>query len=213
MGKFVEFYGPGVKALSLADRGTIANMAPEYGATCGFFLWMMTLDYLRLSGRDEATLTMCADTTKHRDCSTLQTPLTQASPIPYLWILRPSCPLWQVQRPQDRITLDNMKGAFETSLTAPVGHSGHGLGAGNTQDSISVAGTDYELSHGDVVIAAITSCTNTSNPGVMIAAVLVARARALGLTSSLGSSPHWGLALSGDRVLQQDDGRPFRHGL
>ena len=155
VGKFVEFYGPGVKALSLADRATIANMAPEYGATCGFFpVDEVTLDYLRLSGRDEAHidnvrryykaqgLFHTADTPDPSFTDTLSLDLATVVPS-----------LAGPKRPQDRITLDNMKGAFETSLTAPVGHSGQGLGAGNTQDSISVAGTDYELSHGDVVIA------------------------------------------------------------
>ena len=210
VGKFVEFYGPGVKALSLADRATIANMAPEYGATCGFFpVDEVTLDYLRLSGRDEAHidnvrryykaqgLFHTADTPDPSFTDTLSLDLATVVPS-----------LAGPKRPQDRITLDNMKGAFETSLTAPVGHSGHGLGAGNTQDSISVAGTDYELSHGDVVIAAIT-CTNTSNPGVMIAAGLVARKARFGTQAALGQALIKAWLSSGDRVLRKRiDGRP-----
>ena len=203
VGKFVEFYGPGVKALSLADRATIANMAPEYGATCGFFpVDEVTLDYLRLSGRDEAHidnvrryykaqgLFHTADTPDPSFTDTLSLELGAVVPS-----------LAGPKRPRDRITLDNMKGAFETSLTAPVGHSGHGLNAENTQDHIKVAGTDYELTHGDVVIAAITSCTNTSNPGVMIAAGLVARkARALGLSVKPWVKPSLG---PGSRVVTE----------
>ena len=203
VGKFVEFYGPGVKELSLADRATIANMAPEYGATCGFFpVDEVTLDYLRLSGRDAdhidnvrryykaQGLFHTADTPDPSFTDTLSLDLSTVVPS-----------LAGPKRPQDRITLDNMKSAFETSLTAPVGHSGHGLAADQTQASIPVADTDYELSHGDVVIAAITSCTNTSNPGVMIAAGLVARkARALGLSVKPWVKPSLG---PGSRVVTE----------
>ena len=158
------------------DRATIANMAPEYGATCGFFpVDEVTLDYLRLSYRSDELVENVrryytaqgmfhtADTPDPVFTSTLELDLSTIEPFF-------SIP----KRPQDRITLSGMASAFEASLTAPVGHSGHGLNSEDTDKSVAVAGTDYELNHGDVVIAAITSCTNTSNPGVMLAAGLVA---------------------------------------
>ena len=201
--KFVEFYGEGMKKLSLADRATIANMAPEYGATCGFFpVDEVTLDYLRLSGRSDDLVENVrryytaqgmfhtADTPDPTFTSTLELDLSTIQPS-----------LAGPKRPQDRITLRDMSSAFETSLTAPVGHSGHGLNAEDTDKSVSVAGTDYELNHGDVVIAAITSCTNTSNPGVMLAAGLVARkARALGLSIKPWVKPSLG---PGSRVVTE----------
>ncbi len=201
--KFVEFYGEGMKKLSLADRATIANMAPEYGATCGFFpVDEVTLDYLRLSGRSDELVENVrryytaqgmfhtADTPEPKFTSTLELDLSTIEPS-----------LAGPKRPQDRITLSNMASAFETALTAPVGHSGHGLSAEDTQKSVAVAGTDYQLNHGDVVIAAITSCTNTSNPGVMLAAGLVARkARQLGLDIKPWVKPSLG---PGSRVVTE----------
>ena len=192
--KFVEFYGEGMKKLSLADRATIANMAPEYGATCGFFpVDEVTLDYLRLSGRSDELVENVrryytaqgmfhtADTPDPVFTSTLELDLSTIEPS-----------LAGPKRPQDRITLSGMASAFETSLTAPVGNSGHGLNSEDTDKSVAVAGTDYELNHGDVVIAAITSCTNTSNPGVMLAAGLVARNYALGsVHQTLGETFSW----------------------
>ncbi len=186
VGKFVEFFGPGMEALTLADRATIANMAPEYGATCGFFpVDQATLDYLLLSGRDpehvenvrryyvEQGLFHTADAPDPRFSAILELDLGTVDPA-----------LAGPKRPQDRIPLSAMASRFEESLTAPVGHSGHGLSPERVQHEEPVEGTDYTLSHGDVVIAAITSCTNTSNPSVMIAAGLVAKkARALGLTT------------------------------
>jgi aconitate hydratase len=201
--KFVEFYGEGMKKLSLADRATIANMAPEYGATCGFFpVDEVTLDYLRLSGRSDELVENVrryytaqgmfhtADTPEPKFTSTLELDLSTIEPS-----------LAGPKRPQDRITLSNMASAFETALTAPVGHSGHGVSAEDTQKSVAVAGTDYQLNHGDVVIAAITSCTNTSNPGVMLAAGLVARkARQLGLDIKPWVKPSLG---PGSRVVTE----------
>jgi aconitate hydratase len=185
VGKFVEFYGPGLEHLTLADRATIANMAPEYGATCGFFpVDEVTLDYLRLSGRDEQHienvkryyteqgLFYVESKPDPEFTSTLELDLSTVEPS-----------LAGPKRPQDRIALSDMAPKFEEYLTAPVGHRGHGVPADRTQHSEPVAGQDYTLSHGDVVIAAITSCTNTSNPSVMIAAGLVAKkARELGIT-------------------------------
>ena len=177
VGKFVEFFGPGMKALSLADRATIANMAPEYGATCGFFpVDERTLDYLRLTGRDEdhvdnveryyraQGLFHADDTPEPQFTATLELDLGDVEPA-----------LAGPKRPQDRVDLSAMKEHFLGSLTAPVGHSGHGLDATQLTSEAEVEGAEYTLTHGDVVIAAITSCTNTSNPSVMLAAGLLAR--------------------------------------
>ncbi len=184
--KFVEFYGSGLDSLPLADRATIANMAPEYGATCGFFpVDDQTLAYLRLSGRDEAHvrnvesyykaqgLFRTSDTPDPVFTDTLELDLGDVDPA-----------MAGPKRPQDRVNLSAMKSHFQASLTKPLGHAGHGLSEGELGTKVEVAGTDFSLRHGDVVIAAITSCTNTSNPAVMLAAGLVARnAVAKGLTA------------------------------
>jgi aconitate hydratase len=175
--KFVEFYGPGLDALALADRATIANMAPEYGATCGFFpVDHQTLAYLRLSGRDEAHvrnveayyraqgLFRTAETPDPEFSDTLELDLGDVEPA-----------LAGPKRPQDRVNLSDMKSHYRTSLTAKLGHHGHGLKPEQLATRVSVESQDYTLGHGDVVIAAITSCTNTSNPAVMLSAGLLAR--------------------------------------
>ena len=186
VGKFVEFYGEGTRQLTLADRATIANMAPEYGATCGFFaVDDVTLEYLRLTGRDddhvanveryyrEQGLFASADAPVPDFTDTLTLDLGTVQPA-----------LAGPKRPMDRVDLASMQPHFKKSLTAKLGLHGHGVDPKNTGASGAVAGADYSLSHGDVVIAAITSCTNTSNPSVMMAAGLVARkARALGLNT------------------------------
>ncbi len=178
VGKFVEFYGPGLDQLSLADRATIANMAPEYGATCGFFpIDAETLSYLRLSGRDARTITLVESYAKEqgmwrdakspppRFSTTLQLDLGTVEPS-----------LAGPRRPQDRTSMTALGQAMEAELHA------QGLGAGQDR-GVQIPGTDVHLHHGDIVIAAITSCTNTSNPAVMLGAGLVARkARALGLS-------------------------------
>ena len=170
VGKFVEFYGEGLDHLTLADQATIANMAPEYGATCGFFpIDDETLNYLRFTGRDEHRVNLVEAYAKEqglwRDTNapdpefTTTLELDLQSVVPAI-----SGP----KRPQDRIALTDAKSAFQTLEP--------------DHKSVPVAGADHDLSNGDVVIAAITSCTNTSNPAVMMAAGLVARkARALGL--------------------------------
>jgi aconitate hydratase len=184
VGKFVEFYGSGMKGLSLADRATIANMAPEYGATCGFFpVDEVTLDYLRLTGRDDEHIANVESyyraqglfhTGEANDPSfTDHLSLDLGTVVPAL-----AGP----KRPQDRVNLTDMQSHFQQSLKDPAGHSGHGVAADRIDFRVAVTGSDYDLGHGDIVIAAITSCTNTSNPGVMLTAGLVARkARALGL--------------------------------
>ena len=186
VGKFVEFFGEGMVALSLADRATIANMAPEYGATCGFFpVDERTMEYLRLTGREEAAvqgveafakaqgLWYNSEDAEKSYTAVLELDLSTVEPA-----------LAGPKRPQDRVDLNNMKSHFAHSLTHEVGHQGHGLQASdlNRGDIVERDGEMYDLNHGDVVIAAITSCTNTSNPDVMLAAGLIARkARNLGL--------------------------------
>jgi aconitate hydratase len=192
--KFVEFFGPGVAELSLPDRATIANMAPEYGATCGFFpIDRVTIDYLRQTARDEHDIELTEAYAKANDLwwqpgkpdpvftSVLE--LDLASVVPSL-----AGP----KRPQDRVELTAMQNTFKKALTAPIGPKGLGIDPSKTAATGTVRhtterpgekpGTTSAIGHGAVVIAAITSCTNTSNPDVMLAAGLVARkARALGL--------------------------------
>jgi aconitate hydratase len=180
VGKFVEFFGPGLDDLPLADRATIANMAPEYGATCGFFpVDRITLDYLRLTGRDTHRVALveayCREQGMWRDASTPDPLFTDTLELD-LSTVQPS--LAGPKRPQDRVPLKDAAVAFRTELTKSLG-----VPANEAGTRVKVAGKNYEIGHGDVVIAAITSCTNTSNPSVMVAAGLVARkARALGLT-------------------------------
>jgi aconitate hydratase len=187
VGKFVEFFGPGMKALSLADRATIANMAPEYGATCGFFpVDERTLDYLRLTGREDAAVAGVEAYAKAQglwygegDAEKSYTALLELN-------LNDVVPaLAGPKRPQDRVDLNAMKSHFVESLTHELGHQGHGLKQAELSKGaiVEMNGEMFDLNHGDVVIAAITSCTNTSNPGVMLAAGLLARkARQRGLT-------------------------------
>ena len=186
VGKFVEFFGEGMVALSLADRATIANMAPEYGATCGFFpVDERTTEYLRLTGRDEEAVQGVESFAKAQglwynseDAEKSYTAVLELD----LSTVEPA--LAGPKRPQDRVDLKSMKSHFVHSLTHEVGHQGHGLEPSDLNRGAIVErdGHIYDLNHGDVVIAAITSCTNTSNPDVMLAAGLVARkARNLGL--------------------------------
>ncbi len=185
VGKFVEFYGSGLAALSLPDRATIANMAPEYGATCGFFpVDQTTLDYMLLSGREPSHV---EDVKRYLSAQGLfytdstPDPLFTSSLALDLSTVEPS--LAGPKRPQDRVSLSEMKSHWRESLNAPIGHQGHGIDSSQNDASAAIAGRDAELEHGDVVIAAITSCTNTSNPSVMIAAGLLARnARDRGLS-------------------------------
>jgi len=178
VGKFVEFYGSGLDELALADRATIANMAPEYGATCGFFpVDDITLGYLRLSGRDEHRIKLVEAYAKAQGLwRTGVDPVFTDTLELDLGTVQPS--LAGPKRPQDRVLLKDAAGAFTAELT-----KGLGVPTADAGKKAAVAGKNYEITHGDVVIAAITSCTNTSNPYVLVAAGLVARkARALGLT-------------------------------
>jgi aconitate hydratase len=177
--KFVEFYGPGLAEMSLADRATIANMAPEYGATCGFFpVDDETLAYLRRTGRSPAEVDLVERYTKEQGLFR-----TAATPDPVftdtleldLATVEPS--LAGPKRPHDRVALAAMKESFRKALTAPVKERGFGLASEDVGRSLSfeLRGKKAELRHGSVVIAAITSCTNTSNPSVMLGAGLLAR--------------------------------------
>jgi aconitate hydratase len=178
VGRFVEYFGPGLDALTLADRATLANMAPEYGATCGFFpIDAKTIDYLKLSGRDADTVALVEAYAKAqglwREAHTPDPVFTDVLELD-LATVQPS--LAGPRRPQDKVLLGDVKSAFEQELAGGYGK------AEKMGQRVPVAGANYDIGHGDVVIAAITSCTNTSNPSVLVAAGLVARkARALGL--------------------------------
>lgn len=179
VGKFVEFFGEGVANMSLADRATLANMAPEYGATMGFFpIDSETLDYLSRTGRTDEEVQLVEAYMKEQGIF-----LNTDSAVPTftrtlkldLATIEPS--LAGPKRPQDRIALSEMKKAFNDSLSAPVGFKGFGLDQAALNRTVTVQdnGHTTDLQHGSVVIAAITSCTNTSNPSVMIAAGLLAK--------------------------------------
>jgi aconitate hydratase len=180
VGRFVEFYGPGVSALSLADRATIANMAPEYGATCGFFpVDHKTLDYLRLTGRTEEQIALVEAYAKAQGLWLLPDadPVFTDTLALDMSSVQPS--LAGPKRPQDKVLLSELDEEFVANFTREYGHD-----AAELPQRFPVAGGGHDIGHGDVVIAAITSCTNTSNPSVLVAAGLVARkARALGLDS------------------------------
>ncbi|MCK9542233.1 MAG: aconitate hydratase AcnA [Novosphingobium sp.] len=167
VGRFVEYYGPGLASLTLADRATLANMAPEYGATCGFFgIDDKTLDYLRLTGREESQIALVEAYAKEQGfwidpavepifSSTLELDLSTVVPS-----------LAGPKRPQDRVSLPDVDDVFNSDMAnvykkAPA--------------RVPVQGKDFDIGDGDVTIAAITSCTNTSNPGVLVAAGLVAK--------------------------------------
>jgi len=206
VGKFVEFYGPGLSTLPLPDRATIANMAPEYGATCGFFpVDAETLSYLRFTGRPEALVELVERYTKEQGLfRTDDTPEPLFSDTLELDLGDVEPSLAGPRRPQDRVPLSQSKQTWRTNLVSMLemglrpGYDeervrrwlGEGGSAAKPAPEIVAPepdadpfehvavrdnGHSYELTHGDVVIAAITSCTNTSNPAVMMAAGLVAR--------------------------------------
>jgi len=167
--KFVEFYGPGLQHLSLADRATIANMAPEYGATCGFFpIDAETIRYLNFSGRDPKRVALVEAYAKEqgmwRDASSPDPVFTDSLDLD-LGTVESS--LAGPKRPQDRVPLGKVKDSYEAAYKEAPGEK--------STKPVPVAGTNFAIDHGAVVIAAITSCTNTSNPSVLIAAGLVAK--------------------------------------
>jgi len=178
VGKFVEFYGPGLDYLSLEDQATIANMAPEYGATCGFFpVDTDTLSYLTTSGRTADRIALVEAYSKaqgmFRETSSPDPVFTDTLELDLSAVV-PS--ISGPKRPQDRLVLAEAKDKFAASLVKDF--------AKTDDPRVAVEGEDFSIGHGDVVIAAITSCTNTSNPSVLVAAGLVARkARELGLNS------------------------------
>ncbi|MFC4294248.1 aconitate hydratase AcnA [Novosphingobium tardum] len=169
VGRFVEYFGPGLASLSLADRATLANMAPEYGATCGFFgIDEKTIEYMRLTGREESQIALVEAYAKEQGfwlsadmpdpifTDTLE--LDMASVVPSL-----AGP----KRPQDKVPLTQVDDVFNDDLAKVYKHSGF--------KRVPIDGAGHDIGDGDVVIAAITSCTNTSNPGVLVAAGLVAK--------------------------------------
>jgi len=179
VGKFVEFYGPGLEGMSLPDRATIGNMAPEYGATMGFFpVDKETIRYMRFTGRSEEVIERTEaylraqglfhdeDTHEPEYTDTLELDLGSVVPS-----------LAGPKRPQDRVPLTEMKGTFKDALVAPVNDRGFELSpeALVRKGTVGTNGGSYQIGHGAVVIAAITSCTNTSNPSVLVAAGLVAK--------------------------------------
>ncbi|CAD8161215.1 unnamed protein product [Paramecium octaurelia] len=174
VGKFVEFYGPGVSTLSLADRATVSNMAPEYGATMGFFpVDNKTIDYLKQTGRSEEKCNLITSYLKaaHLFYEESQTTFSDTLELD-LSTIQPC--VAGPKRPQDRVNLNQLKQEFTQGLTAPVSFKGFNVKAAQDVE-FQYQGQKYSLNHGSVVIAAITSCTNTSNPGVMLAAGLVAK--------------------------------------
>ncbi len=176
VGRFVEYYGPGLAALTLADRATLANMAPEYGATCGFFgIDEKTLDYMRLTGRSDDQVALTEAYAKAQGLwlsADMEDPIFTDTLTLDMGSVVPS--LAGPKRPQDKVVLTEVDNVFNDDLSSVYKHDG--------AKRVAVAGKDHDIGDGDVVIAAITSCTNTSNPGVMVAAGLVARkANAFGL--------------------------------
>src|SRR5438094_3319648 len=173
VGKFVEFYGPGLSSLSLADRATIGNMAPEYGATIGFFpIDSETLNYLKLTGREPNHVKLVEAYAKAQGLFR-----TESTPDPIfsdtleldLSTVEPS--LAGPRRPQDRVALNKAKQAFREALPSMAAKQTKNVASVSVQDN----GNRYDVGHGSVVIAAITSCTNTSNPSVMPAAGILAK--------------------------------------
>ncbi len=177
--KFVEFYGDGLAQMTLPDRATIGNMSPEYGANMGFFpVDAETLRYLRQTGRTREEVERVEQYTKEQDLfRTDQTPDPEFSERLELDLATVESSLAGPKRPQDRVPLSGLKHAFRQALSAPVQERGFGLRAEELDRAATVQfnGTRARLGHGAVVIAAITSCTNTSNPSVMVGAGLLAK--------------------------------------
>lgn len=189
VGKFVEFFGPGVAALSIADRATISNMCPEYGATVGFFpVDLESLAYLRQTNRSEDKIRVMEEYLKRSGMlrnylDEKQDPVF--SQVVTLDLATVVSSVSGPKRPHDRVSVTDMKNDFLSCLTNPVGFKGFGLSSDllSKKSSFLFDNREYVLQHGSVVIAAITSCTNTSNPSVMLGAGLLAkRAVEIGLT-------------------------------
>jgi aconitate hydratase len=179
VGKFVEYYGDGLSSMSVPDRATISNMAPEYGATIGYFpIDERTLEYMRFTARSDEQVELVERYAKEQGLfRTDDTPDPDYTDTLELDLSTVEPSLAGPSRPQDRIALSDMKTAFGDTLTAPTSERGFALSGdalGNTA-TVSDNGNSYQVGHGVVVIAAITSCTNTSNPSVMLAAGLLAK--------------------------------------
>ncbi|MEQ1497371.1 MAG: aconitate hydratase AcnA [Novosphingobium sp.] len=168
VGRFVEYYGPGLASLSLADRATLANMAPEYGATCGFFgIDDKTIDYLRLTGREESQIALVEAYAKEQGFwidAAAPDPIFSSALELDMGSVVPS--LAGPKRPQDRVSLPDVDDVFARDMAETYKRA---------TIRVPVEGKDFDIGDGDVMIAAITSCTNTSNPGVLVAAGLVAK--------------------------------------
>jgi aconitate hydratase len=179
VGKFVEFFGPGLSQLSLPDRATIANMSPEYGATIGFFpVDQETLRYLSATGRSDELVDLVERYTRAQGLfRTDETPDPQYTDMLELDLGTVEPSLAGPKRPQDRVALSSMKETFNQALVAPASKTGIGLPQEERDLAVVLRqnGSSYTMRHGSVVIAAITSCTNTSNPSVMIGAGLLAK--------------------------------------
>jgi aconitate hydratase len=174
VGRFVEYFGPGLSALTLADRATLANMAPEYGATCGFFgIDDKTLDYMRLTGRTDENIALVEAYAKEQGFwidASIEPVFTDTLELDLSTVV-PS--LAGPKRPQDRVSLPDVDDVFNADMANVYKKA---------QTRVPVEGKDFDIGDGDVTIAAITSCTNTSNPSVLVAAGLVAKkANELGL--------------------------------
>ncbi len=177
VGKFVEFFGPGLSTISVPDRATVANMAPEYGATVGFFpMDQAALEYLRATGRSSSQLELIEAYCKAQGLfRTDATPPPRFTEVLQLDLRTVEPSLAGPRRPQDRTSLKALKNSFRQALTRPVKEGGFGLAEEATQAKVSLLDGKAELTHGSVVIAAITSCTNTSNPSVMLGAGILAK--------------------------------------
>ncbi len=171
VGKFVEFFGPGLSGLTIADRATLGNMSPEYGATCGFFpVDDDTIAYLRNTARPEARVALVAAYAKAQGMyRTKNTPDPVFTDVLKLELSSVEPSLAGPKRPQDRVALKDVKAGFAMAMDKEFGK------AASAGKRVPVEGRKHDLGHGDVVIAAITSCTNTSNPSVMVGAGLLAR--------------------------------------
>jgi aconitate hydratase len=203
--KFVEFFGLGLNSMSLPDRATIGNMAPEYGATMGFFpVDAETLRYMKLTGRTEEvverTEAYCREQSLFRDSTTPDPEFTELLELDLDSVV-PS--LAGPKRPQDRVPMSDMKETFRKALTAPVNERGFELKpeAVETEATFGTNGGSMKIKHGAVVIAAITSCTNTSNPSVMVGAGLLAKKA---LEKDLSVKPYVKTSLApGSRVVTE----------
>ncbi|HPA16350.1 MAG TPA: aconitate hydratase AcnA [Verrucomicrobiae bacterium] len=215
VGKFVEYFGPGAEALPVVDRATIANMAPEYGATMGFFpIDAECVNYLRATGRPEA---LCDRYEAYYRAQGLFG-MPKAGEVDYSTVVEidlgdivPS--VAGPRRPQDRIALPRLRDQFEELLTKPVAENGYGKSAGDLGKRVALQGPGKpaEIAHGSVLIAAITSCTNTSNPSVMLAAGLLARnavRRGLSVPASVKASLAPGSRVVSD-YLERTGLQPF----